>query len=331
MQVVDRLLPLIENNEDGFQAADIQALANFLLHNGQYVELIQFVLKHLDNESFPVPWPYLLEAVAHSRAEIDDDLADNLIEGIDKSDARSDASRSHALDLQMPSLKAERADRKLRAAKEYRREKDNLLEHLVTLRTQQLYEQEKQLLQRLQKMYPRDEDVVKEVLNHKQRYALEILAKHSRITSSTTFDPGPEAEGTEALREACSKMLIHFGETHPEFAKDFAVAAAMLELWDAALALIPEPSLTAPHGADWMRLEILLGARRYLDLLHALGSIEQEHAREPETFFATAYLRAQALWGLGQKHQAIEVLESLLAARPQYRSGASLLNLWRSQ
>ncbi|HRO68156.1 MAG TPA: hypothetical protein PL182_11375, partial [Pseudobdellovibrionaceae bacterium] len=70
---------------------------------------------------------------------------------------------------------------------------------------------------------------------------------------------------------------------------------------------------------------------RLVELLHELARVELLQSEDSETFFATAYLRAQALWGLGQKHAAIEVMESLLASRPQYRSGLSLLSLWREQ
>src|SRR5690606_30020977 len=81
----------------------------------------------------------------------------------------------------------------------------------------------------------------------------------------------------------------------------------------------------------WLRLEALLGCRRFIELLTELTNMEMALSHEPETFFATAYLRAQAFWGLGQKHNAIEVLEGLLASRPHYRAASSLLTLWSGQ
>ena len=81
----------------------------------------------------------------------------------------------------------------------------------------------------------------------------------------------------------------------------------------------------------WFRLEALLKARHFVEVLHEITHIELQFAHEPETFFATAYLRAQAYWGLGQKHSAMEVMDSVLVSRPHYRAASALLSLWSQQ
>lgn len=324
--VAERLIPYIEGTEDMFTTANVVTLSRFLLHAGLYTELLNFVLKHFDNVAFRIPWPYFLEAIVLSRANIDDLLADVLIEGIEETDEMSEASRSKALDMNTPALKAERADRRLQIIKGYRKQKENLLEQLVTLRTQQLYEREKQLLARLQRMYPGDDDVERETRNHRERYALEVLAKHSRLSKTMTFDPGIDAD-VEKLKNVLAGSIDGVAKEDPDLATDLAVAAAMLDMPESALAALDH----VPGNRDWLRLELLLAAKRYVEVLSEIPETEKNHAADPETFFATAYLRAQALWGLGQKHSAIEVLEALLAARPQYRAGVSLLALWRGQ
>ena len=113
----------------------------------------------------------------------------------------------------------------------------------------------------------------------------------------------------------------------PSQAADLAVIAAMIDLWDDAIELLAMAPDAGRRG--WLRLELMLGANRNLELLNELAVVEQAHSEDPETFYATAYLRAQALWALGQEEQAVEILESLLSARPQYRAGVSLLTLWR--
>jgi hypothetical protein len=110
---------------------------------------------------------------------------------------------------------------------------------------------------------------------------------------------------------------------------DFAVAAYMLESFEDALSLLSFSEET--ESLIWFRMEVLLKCRRFVELLTDLAKIEILFAHDPETFFATAYLRAQAMWGLGQKHTAIEVLEGLLAARPHYRAASALLSIWSGQ
>lgn len=324
--VAERLIPFIEGTEDMFTTSNVVTLSRFLLKTGQYAPLIEFVIKHFGNPEFRIPWPYFLEAIVLSRSDVTDMLADVLLEGIAETKEMAEASRSKALDLHTPTLKAERADRRLQIIKGYQRQKDSLLEQLVTLRTQQLYERERQLLQRLQRMYPGDPDVEREARNHRERYALEVLAKHSRMTKNVTFAAEPDPE-VEALKPGLAASLREHAERDTSLAPDLAIAAAMADLWDEALDILAISPIASKF--DWMRLELLLGANRHLELLNELPAAEQAHAGDSETFFATAYLRAQAMWALGQKHQAIEILESLLAARPQYRAGVSLLTIWK--
>lgn len=324
--VAERLIPFVEGSEDAFTTTNVVTLSRFLLHAGLYHELLSFVLRHLDRPGFRIPWPYFLEAIALSRPNIDDLLADTLLEGIEATDEMAEASRSRALDMNTPALKIQHADRKLQIIKGYRRQKDQMIEQLVTLRTQQLYEREKQQLAKLQRMYPGDPDVERETRNHRERYALEVLAKHSRLSKAAAFDPGPDPE-VEKLKAVLAVTLLEKAAEIPSLAGDLAIAASMLDLHEIALATL-DLSL---FRQDWLRLELLLNAGRFVEVLSEIPAAEHKYAAEPETFFATAYLRAQALWGLGQRHAAIEVMEALLAARPQYRAGVSLLSLWRGQ
>ena len=328
-KVGESLIHSLEGSDEGLLPENTVILARFLLHAGLYQELIQLCLRNIRNLNFKIPWPYFLEALRLSLGDIESDLADALLRGIDQDNARAFASRSRALDARAPTLKAERADRRLQAIKAARQQKESLLEQLITLRTQQLYEQEKLVLQKLQKMFPRDPEVLKEVKAHKERYALEILSRHSRFSKNLRFEENAKDPEIENLKPSLQSLLLEAAEQEPDFAVDFAVVAGMLEMWEPALSILD--LATEGPEAQWLRLELLLQAGRHLELLSELAQIELSQATDSETFFATAYLRAQALWGLGQKHAAIDVMESLLASRPQYRSGLSLLTLWRDQ
>lgn len=325
----DRLIQNLEASEENMSAENVEALARFLWHCGFHSTLLDFILRHLENENFPVPWPYFIEAIGHLHDELDETVVLALKEGLKESKAEEAASRSSALDSLLPELGERRRDRRYGIHKAYFREKKNLLDQLVTLRTQQLYEQEKALLARLQKLYPGDEEVLKELGEHKQRYALEILAKRApHLRPAPTVEPPAEPEQLR-LTEGFFDSVRREAEQDPELAYDFAVALWMLESFDHALTLLD----MAPDSDTrrWFRMELLLRTRRFLELLQDLAYMEYAFADDPETFFATAFLRAQAMWGIGQKHTAVEILESLLESRPHYRSAPALLSLWRGQ
>lgn len=326
-QVAEQLISNLESSSDNFNSENIQALARFLLQSGLYLQLTDFVLRHLDDESFAIPWPYFLEALALASPEIDSRAAKSLLEGIEDTGAQEEASRTQALDSQEPLMGERRRDRIYKIHKTYRANKKNLLDQLVTLRTQQLYEQEKALLARLQKLYPGDKDIRKEVADHKQRYALEILSRRSPSAHSIPVQDliVKDTEVEKAL-EILQESMYETAMNEPELIKDLAIAAFMLESYETALAIVDLDM--EDESLVWLRLEILLHSRRFLELLNDLSQVEVALAHEPETFFATAYLRAQAYWGLGQKHTAVEVMEGLVASRPHYRAAASLLSIW---
>lgn len=324
----DHLISMLESSEESLTSENLRVLARFLWRAGLHDRLLNLCSRLLFNDSVALPWEFVIEAVsAHYESQIPEPLQEALLEALKTDSIRAIACRSKALDGILPLMRTDRADQRLRWIKNYRNQKDELIEHLATLRTQQLYEQEKELLARLQKLYPGDDEVKREARDHKERYALDVLSKHRRLSKQLRIEETPDAE-LEAMKPTLQGSLVANAEIEPELVRDLAVAAAMFDFVETSLTIL-DGAPADEIESRWLRVELLLTARRYLDLLHELSRLELDFASQPETFFGTAYLRAQALWGLGQKHTAIEVLESLLAARPHYRSGLSLLVLWR--
>ncbi|MNL11546.1 hypothetical protein D3C87_1323860 [compost metagenome] len=131
------------------------------------------------------------------------------------------------------------------------------------------------------------------------------------------------------ILSALHDSLIEAAAENPELAADLAIAAVMFEMPETALKVLEFAEADA--SMIWLRMEVLLMARHFIELLNEISKTEVMFAHEPETFFATAYLRAQAFWGLGQKHTAIEVMEGLLISRPHYRAASALLSVWGQQ
>lgn len=324
--ICDRLIQKIEQSNEYHTLDNINALARFLLNTNQPIKLIQFVVHHIDNESFPIPWPYFLEALNLFSESLDAEIIKALVEGIHEDNAESEAARAKGLNQVLPEIGEWQQNRKYKLQKDYLNNKHLLLDQLVTLRTQQLVQQEKLVLQRLQQFYPGDVEIQREVNEHKQRYALNILQRRTSKVGHDKEDYLPNEPDVEKARQALMTNLKELANEEPQLALDFAIIAFILESYEDSLSLLSCCEETVSWL--WFRLEVLLKCRRFVELLAELTEVEIRLAHEPETFFATAYLRAQALWGLGQKHTAIEILEALLAARPHYRSAGSLLRTW---
>jgi hypothetical protein len=325
--VIEQVIQTVENEGDDLSYDQVLTLCKFLWNAHAHARLVQFIFKHWHSQDFKIPWPYLLGALS---GKITIETAELMWENIKKEASESFASKSMALDDFYPQLKQFRADIKLERIKQISSQKEDLLNQLDTFRIQKMAEQERNLLQRLMRLYPDDATIVRQSSDFKERNALDIIARHAPLRRAVILDKEiPTEDMLRAQQSWGQTFLAAAVKGNNTQAFEFAVAAFMMGLFEVSLKIL---DLTEKSAAKtWLRLEILLQGRRYLDLLQEAAAVEIQYAHDPETFFATAYYRAQAFWGLGQKHSAIEVMEGLLAARPHYRMGLTLLNQWRGQ
>lgn len=325
-EVIIKLLQTAEEAGSQWTHPQTETLCQFLLRAEAPQMLIQFVLKQMTRFDFSIPWPYFLVALEKN---ITDKIAQSLQEGIQEEKAQLEASRSPALDDFFPHFRQHRRDRRIRAFKAYEQRKDDLLQQLQNLKLQNLVEKENEMLERLLRMFPGDPDISALKVDFRERNALEVISRRAPLKKIMIWDDDTKNPEFIKVREAWEKALFEKASFVPALASDLAIAAFMMELYETSLRIL---KLTPDSPSKlWFQLEVLLHTRRFLEALQEIARIELLMAEQPDTFFATAYYRAQALWGLGQKHLAIEVIEGLLLAQPHYRSAASLLSQWRGQ
>lgn len=327
--VAEKLVKLFEDHPEDWSAKSLQELSSFLRTCGLYRTLIDFCLRHFSSPQFVIPWAYFIDALEKGIPDLEEDILKFVVRGIEEEHAASQvclAEGGSRFLKKAPQWRNELKRKRLKNASEL---KQRLLDDMLTLRTQQLYEQEKQILGKLQRMFPGDQDILDEVRQHKERYALDILSRRSPLSRSHSIQEAPATAEMQAAGTAFSRSLMKAAAVYPEMAFDFAVAAYTADDTLTALALLENVDLSAAQF--WFYLEVKIKARHFLEVLSELNRIELKLAHDPETFFATAYLRAQAYWGLQQRPTAIEILENLLNVRPNYRSGSTLLELWRTQ
>ena len=183
------------------------------------------------------------------------------------------------------------------------------------------------VLKRLRMKFPNDPDILSEQEKFRQNQASEVLGSKLRQKRSQKVRGFHIREELVQIPEEWELQLVNYCERFPEQTYDLTIACCFMEDWVTALRLVNMAQASSKR--DWLELEILIKLKRFVDVLQGLQVIEMRWAHDGETFFATAYIRAQALFGLGQKEKAIEVLESLLASRPLYRQGVELLHMWR--
>lgn len=327
--VAEKLEALFADQKQNWSQETVHEFCRFLINCGLYQNLIRFCLKNALTKKISMPWAYFTEALVQGLPDLEEDVVKFVVMGIDEDGAEEQVALAHGAERFIKKSQQWKTDRRIKRQKFAALQKEQYLEQLLTLRTQQLYEQEKLLLSRLQRMFPGDHDILEEVRTLKERYALDILSRRSHLSRGNAPHEPPASAETVAAGHVLTDAFIESAKIYPDLAFDFAVAADMMEESETSLAILE--SIELDHSQVWFYLEVKLRCRRFLEVLQELSQLETALASEPETFFATAYLRAQAYWGLEQKHIAIEILENILAARPQYRASSALLDMWRTQ
>ncbi len=203
--------------------------------------------------------------------------------------------------------------------------KSDLVERLGFFRSERLVNEERKLLDELKRYYPNDPSIKQAEQNFAERWARHVVAqastKPSEVHETFLLDADLWPIANVLFEEA-----VQITKIQPERIMDFTLMFWFLELYPQALIILEQGPMKL--AAQWLKIEILLKLRRFVDVLDEIKVLELEHAANPETPFASVYSRAQALYGLGQPLQGLQAMQSILAVRPDYRSAASFVLKW---
>lgn len=335
----DALLKKYENEK--LSLAEFESLAAFFLKSGFSATLTDFILKKLDSPQ-SVPWGHFVEALFQSSVAIEPEIKQALIEGSESQRQLSHLARSHQLDHFEEEIVRQRELRRKALKDQQQKIYDDYFQQLDVLKSQQLHQDEEKLLQKMAQLFPRDGGVEKAWRDLRERRAMDFISKQvpkdQRVPPVYYHEPrDPQVQlMLDQIEQVMGDLLAQESEDSFWLAVDFAVSQLMwdneegaIHLLDQVLERLQKSTLQNTVPTDWLRAEILLRGRKFVSLLDHLTWLETAYANDPETVFSVQYLRAQALWGLNQKFTAIEIIEGLLQARPDYRTAHALLDAWK--
>lgn len=334
-KITAELKAIILNKAPG-SLAEWQSVSLFFIHSGQQTELIELLKSEIGKNPL-FPWAHFAEALHLCLSNPPEDLIQAIIAGAKEKECLEILSRVKHFDTLDPALKRKRAERKKRFDDRYEEQKRDWLGQLETIRSQGLDAEEEQMLQKLLKTYPRDSNVIDLMEVFQAKKALRFLEEKSLRRKTEEKEEAPlriEEDLLEAADQLHASMLEAW-QQHDEaiwLGRDFALASLWSELLEQGLEFVPPEQLdhsSAGDSAVWIRCELLLRARRFLDLLDELNLWEARAADSPDQVVGILYLRAQALYGMGQKILAIELMETIVTNHPSYRSASTLLNTWK--
>lgn len=321
--IVERLM--VRFYESQFSIEDRRLTMAFAWNSG-YIQLALDYFPDFFNARQLIPWAWFAEIMAKAKTPMNSDWSEALVKGARRQEQMDDLTLSHSWDHQIPEIPQWRKDVERRRLEFLDRQRQKLFEKLAFFRNEQLAEEERRLLDLLKKMYPLDREIDRLEQEFEERWARHIITKHSG--QQDHFSERTEMQWSAGVAQAVLPMcqeMERVVKIMPHLTYEFAVALVCMDLETQADALISQPM---DEATDWLRAELLLRARRFVDGLDHLTGLELRYCNDPETAFAITYLRAQAFWGLGQSSRAIELVQTLVSVRPHYRSAASLLKQW---
>ena len=327
----DYLLKHYENETTSFE--ELKVISQFLLNCGFYATLVNFLTRKLKYDEV-LPWGHFAEALIRSNMSVSLEVRKAVIEGAKSQKALGELSLCQQLDTVDEKIVTARESRKKSFLKKQLALKEDLLAQYEMFKSQGLIQEEHKLIDRFVRFFPQDPSMAKAKELLHERQAMDLLFKKSQtkaISKKNYYYETLEPE-LEPLFANIENYMLQELQKDATLGLDFMVCQLMWDRPDSALKIAEHISAETESGQlilDWLMAESYLRARRFVELLNHIAFLEAKYVHDPEITFAALYLRAQALWGMEQKYSAMEMMESLLAARPKYRSAHALLDEWK--
>ncbi len=220
-------------------------------------------------------------------------------------------------------------DRLTDIKKSYQQKIEEQFEQLTVLRNQQLFREEKSLLENLKKTFPNEPRFSQYEKVSDQQSAFDLIDdKHSGLTFREEPDTLPYAD-LRTFWSQQKKVLLY----------DILIACMMVSDFESAVYFLKNPPKIKSKSKKpkenptlslfWLEAEIYLAAERHVELLDWVSVHESQHT-STDNYYAFAFFKACAYWGLGQKQTAQDILTALSSSRPEYRASLELLEEWKS-
>lgn len=300
---------------------------SYLFATRNYSTLLQAMKVALESKN-RVPFEFFLDLAVREGEVPKSSVIESFLKGIKKQGSLASLIPIRGLDKwdnRFGQIRREIVEEKLL---EQRKFKEGLLEKFAFLHSQRMTDQAGRVLRRMVELFPEDQEIAKLKSDFDEQHARDVLSTHLATLQHEKIER-THTEAAPQDREMISHLAaagLSLARDKSEVAEPLAYAFLFMDEITPALEVLrlAKPTL----ATDWLRAELLLLGRRFLEGLELLNELELKYVADPETTFAVSYLRARCLKGLGQHSAAIDILKSIVRVRPGYRSAHSLILEW---
>lgn len=312
--------------------SDIMEVGRFLYNAGLIRDLLQFAIDQMKSDK-PVPWPFVIQSLTDHKVSISEQNAKILYKNMLMKQEKENtpyifACKNWGEDFKEFELFRSVFLEKLQEENiNIRRE---LLKNLEFVQSQGLLEEEEKIIDQLLEIEISSEEYLLLQKKLKQKKALQFVKKKKLSRQQQTLrekEPLPFIPKESRLKEQFLKNIYEIVQVYPEKVKNLSVLLYMMGWPDMGLKLL-DMTKAAIGETAWLYLEWLFEMQQYTASIELANQLLDGTDGDPEKLFFINYIKAQALYYLGEKKEAIQYLNDIIVIRPDYKSAQSLMEKW---
>lgn len=310
---------------------DYQEVGSFLYLSKQYNTLIEYTIKCLEAEK-PVPWSFVLATLINHDLPIEKSMFKILWQGFLKAYSSQEESLLACESLEDLSKDFKKFSGNYRKSLKLKKEvqEEELLDRLEFAKAQNLMEEEQHIIDLLIKKESHNKKYFQLRRELEERKALKNieenklnLKKDYKLQQLRRFRPE-----TSQLKTNWVQKIQDHTKQKPTQVKNLALFLTFLGWPDESSKLLKD------HLEDlsdyWFYLEWLIETEQHTIALEVINQLLNQLQKDPEVLLPLNYLKAQALYYLGQTKRGIDSMQDIVAIKPFYRSATFLLDEWKN-
>lgn len=209
---------------------------------------------------------------------------------------------------------------------QYENKKHSLMKELDFAKNQGLKEKRMDALNQLKQFFPKDKVVETAFQSEKEFHARQtynkLVSKKEKNFHAKKEEPSLSKDQIHSFFKIIKKYL----KKDANYAYDFCVM--FLEMDQPLLGLkVIDLLKKKSQNLLWHELHICLEAQQHARALNTIAHLQKSNVSN-EHSFSLLYYQALALYGLGNRSDAIRIIKNILKIRPQFKSANSLLLEW---
>lgn len=295
---------------------------HFLYLSGQHKTFLSALRMEINTEDPLIPWTHLF-AILHISNKINVEVVRSFIH------SHASSKEIGRFRIAHPELISLWQKTKQDALTNYESKKKELLSSLDFARQQGFKDQRIKILDELKMLYPGDPEILKAFESEREHLARSTIHKvfQKKLAQSDWFptvsDIDPEI--AKKIFKSSKKYL----KKKPQMALDIAIMFYQMEMYPEALLIIDTISEKTAHVL-WYALQISIDGKQFARALSIIDVLRHKQLTSDHSF-SLLYYQALALFGLGQRSEAKQIIANIVKIRPDFRSADSLLLDWENE